>query len=86
MSYSVRIKSSARREIARLPLRERQRVADEIDSLPERPLSGKPLRGGLRGLRSLRSGDYRIIYHLVQDQLVILVVRVAHRRESYRRR
>lgn len=85
MSYSLRIKSSARREIASFPMRERQRISDGIDSLPESPLSGKPLSGGLRGLRSLRVGDYRIIYQLLRDELVILVVRVAHRRESYRR-
>ena len=32
------------------------------------------------------AGDYRILYELLDDELVILVVRIAHRRESYRRR
>ena len=49
-------------------------------------MAGSPLKGGLRGLRRQLVGDYRILYELLDEELVILVVRVAHRRESYRRR
>ena len=83
MSYSVRIRGSARRELAQLPREARERIIDAIDALQEQPLSGSPLKGGLRGLQV---GDYRILYELLDDELVILVVSVAHRRESYRRR
>ena len=86
MSYSIRIRGSARREIAQLPREARERVIAAIDALGEQPLAGSPLKGGLRGLRRQRVGDYRILYELLDDELVILVVRVAHRRESYRRR
>ena len=61
-------------------------MIDAIDALREQPLSGSPLKGGLRGLRRQRVGHCRILYELLDDELVILVVRVAHRRESYRRR
>ena len=86
MSYSIRIRNSARRELAQLPREARERVIAAIDALGEQPLAGSPLKGGLRGLRRQRVGDYRILYELLDDELVILVVRVAHRRESYRRR
>ena len=86
MSYSVRIRGSARRELAQLPREARERIIDAIDALQEQPLSGSPLKGGLRGLRRQQVGDYRILYELLDDELVILVVSVAHRRESYRRR
>ena len=86
MSYSIRIRNSARRELALLPREDRERVIAAIDALGEQPLAGSPLKGGLRGLRRQRVGDYRILYELLDDELVILVVRVAHRRESYRRR
>ncbi len=86
MSYSIRIRGSARRELAQLPRDARERVIAAIDALREQPLAGSPLKGGLRGLRRHRVGDYRILYELLDDELVILVVRVAHRRESYRRR
>ena len=48
------------------------------------PLAGSALKGGLRGLRRLRVGDYRIVYELLDDELVVLVIRVAHRRGAYR--
>ena len=86
MSYSIRIRGSARREIAQLPREARERVIAAIDALGKQPLAGSPLKGGLRGLRRQRVGDYRILYELLDDELVILVVRVAHRRESYRRK
>ena len=86
MSYSIRIRGSARRELAQLPRETREQIIAAIDALGEQPLVGSPLKGGLRGLRRQRVGDYRILYELLDDELVILVVRIAHRRESYRRR
>ena len=86
MSYSVRIKRSAAKELARVQKQDRLRIVHAIDRLAERPLIGKPLKGEDRGLRRLRVGDYRIVYEVLEDTLVVLVVRVAHRREAYRRR
>ena len=84
MSYSVRIKGSAAKELARLPRDARERLIEAIDRLGEQPLAGALLKGGLRGLRRLRVGSYRIVYEVLDDELVVLVVRVAHRRELYR--
>ena len=86
VSYSIRIRDSARRELAQLPRDARERVIVAIDALREQPLAGSPLKGGLRGLRRQRVGHYRILYELLDEELVILVVRVAHRLESYHRR
>ena len=84
MSYSVRIKRSAARELARIPQPARRRLVQAIDGLGKRPTAGKILKGGLRGLRRLRVGAYRIVYELLDDQLVVLVIRVAHRHRAYR--
>ena len=86
VSYSVRIKRSAAKEMAGVPQPLRTRVADAISRLAEQPLAGHPLKGGLRGLRRLHMGDYRVIYELLEDELVILAIRVVHRRAAYRRR
>ena len=85
VSYSVRIKRSAARELADIPQPARIRAVHAIDILREQPLAGSTLKGGLRGLRRLRVGDYRIVYELLDAELVVLVVRVAHRRDAYRR-
>ena len=85
MTYSVRIKQSASKELAGISQPDRTRVVDAIDQLRDQPFAGSTLKGGLRGLRRLHVGDYRILYELLSGELVVLVVRVAHRRESYRR-
>ena len=83
LSYSVRIKDSAAKELARVPQQAKSRLVHAIDSLHKQPLAGSALKGGLRGLRRLPVGDYRVIYELLDDELVVLVVRIAHRRDAY---
>ena len=43
------------------------------------------LRGGEQGRWRARVGDYRIVYTIEDDRLIVLVLRVAHRREVYER-
>ena len=85
MNFSIRIKRSAARELERLPKAERARIIETIDRLSENPFLGSALKGDLRGLRRLHVGDYRVLYEVQDDALVVLVIRVAHRREAYRR-
>ena len=85
MTYSVRIKGSAAKELERIAKPERLRIIAAIDLLGEQPLAGAPLKGALRGLRRHRVGNYRIVYELLDSELVVLVVRVAHRSSAYRR-
>ena len=64
---------------------DRTRIVAAIDRLAETPHLGAALKGDLRGLRRLRVGDHRIVYEVRDEELVVLVVRVAHRRDAYRR-
>jgi len=64
---------------------DRTRIVAAIDRLAETPHLGAALKGDLRGLRRLRVGDYRVVYEVRDEELVVLVVRVAHRRDTYRR-
>ncbi|MDJ1113442.1 type II toxin-antitoxin system RelE/ParE family toxin [Microbacterium sp. LX3-4] len=47
---------------------------------------GKPLREPLAPLYSARRGEYRVLYRIEDDRLVIEVVTIEHRRDVYRRR
>lgn len=85
MPYSVRIKSSAAKELAAIGAPERRRLVEAIDRLGTDPLRGAALKGNLTGLRRIRVGNYRVVYELREQELIVLVVRVAHRREVYRR-
>jgi mRNA interferase RelE/StbE len=51
----------------------------------EDPLRGKPLQLALKGLRSWRTGDFRIVYRVVEERLEVLVVAVGHWRDVYDR-
>ena len=84
VAYSVRIKRSAVKALARIPRHDRVRIVDAIDGLAEQPHAGTALKGGLRGLRRLRVGGYRVVYEVQDDALVVLVVRVAPRGTVYR--
>lgn len=84
MAYSVRIKRSAVKALGRIPKHDRVRIVDAIDGLAEHPHAGAALKGGLRGLRRLRVGGYRVVYEVQDDALVVLVVRVAPRGTVYR--
>lgn len=84
MSFSVRIKRSAARELQRLGRPDRARVAAAIDRLADNPYRGAPLKGDLQGLRRLRVGNYRILYEVQAEAVVVLVLRIAHRQGAYR--
>ena len=86
MPYATRIKESAARELQRIERSDRERLIAAIDRLAEHPFAGSALKGELRGLRRIRVGDYRLIYEVREQDLVVLVLRAAHRREAYRRR
>jgi mRNA interferase RelE/StbE len=85
VSYSLQIKSSAAKDLEKIPKADRLRLVQAIDRLRDAPLAGGTLKGEFGGLRRLRVGHYRVIYEVFEWRLVVLVVRVAHRREAYRR-
>jgi mRNA interferase RelE/StbE len=82
--YSLQIKESAFKELRRIDKPDRIRIIAAIDSLPDNPWAGKVLKGEMAGLRRLRVGNYRVVYEIIDQEVLILVVRVAHRRQVYR--
>lgn len=84
MSYRVRIKRSAAKALRKIDKADRERLVRAIDRLAEEPHAGGVLKGEFAGLRRLRVGNYRVVYEVHEGELVVLVVRVAHRRDVYR--
>ena len=84
-SYRLLIKASAAKEIEALPSKkDRQRVVARIRGLATdpRPPGSQKLSGEEK--YRVRQGRYRILYQVIDDELVVNVVRVAHRKEAYR--
>ena len=86
MSFSIRIKESAAKDLKRVAKPERTRIVATIDRLAESPHLGTALKGDMRGLRRIRIGDHRVLYEVRGDELIVLVVRIAHRGDAYQRR
>ena len=83
MSYSIKIKASAAKALRRIDRQDREQLVNAIDRLATEPSAGAALKGEFGGLRRLRVGRYRIIYEALHQELVVLVVRVGHRRDVY---
>ncbi len=84
MNYSLRIKESAAKALARINKPERERIIQRIDQLRDNPVAGSVLKGEFSGLRRIRIGSFRVVYEVRERELVILVIRIGHRRDVYR--
>ena len=70
------------RDLKHLDRKAAQRVLSEInDSLANDSVKGDPLQGEFKGLLRIRVGEYRVIYAVIEDE--ILVLRIGHRSKVY---
>ena len=83
MRYSLQIKRSAVKALNALQKIDRELLIAAIDRLCEFPASGSALKGEFEGLRRIRVGRFRIVYEWQQQALIILVVRIGHRKDVY---
>lgn len=85
MPYRIDFKPAARRDLKALPREVRRRIEPAIDALARvpRPPGCRKMEGAASTYR-LRVGAYRIVYEIEDRVLLVLVVRVGHRREVYR--
>ena len=83
--FAIKFKKSAIKELEKIDVAEGktiwQRIHGELANAPDK--AGKPLRGNLKDFWSYRVGSYRVIYRFNANELWVLVVRVAHRKDVY---
>ena len=86
MRYTVDFTPAAARQFRKLPRNVQGILRPTINALAEdpRPQGVKTLTNAAQGTYRIREGDYRIVYDIEDDVLLVLVVRVGHRREVYR--
>ena len=82
--YRIVFAPTAERQFLRLSKIVRLRVARAIAKLANDPSIGKQLKAELSDYRSFRVGDYRVIYFVRRNLVQVEIIRVAHRKESYR--
>jgi len=84
-NYRIVIKKSAAKEIERIQKEDRIRIVEKIRSLADDPHpNGSKKLSGQEKYR-IRQGSYRILYQVIDDALVINVVKVGHRRDIYKK-
>lgn len=86
MAYEILVQPSAARDLRKLPREIQRRIGRKLDELSyePRPSDAKILKGN-EGFLRVRVGDYRIVYGIRENVLVVLIVRIGHRKDIYRK-
>jgi mRNA interferase RelE/StbE len=85
VAYVIQFVPSADKALRRLPTKAQRRIVTAVDSLAENPRpAGCTKLAGEENLWRIRVGDYRVVYSISDKDLIVLVLRVAHRKDVYR--
>ena len=85
MAYKIEFSKSARKQFDALPIPVQDKLEKKIDDLAHNPRpQGVVKLTNEDNLYRIRAGDYRVIYQIQDKILLILVVKIGHRREIYR--
>jgi len=86
MTYKIVIDEEALAFLSKLPRKIRRQIANKIDNLAANPRpAGFKIIQQNKSLCQIRSSDYRIVYQIRRQQLLVLVVRIGHRKEIYKK-
>jgi len=86
-TWRVEFTTQADRQFRKLPRAVQERLRPRIDALAANPRpDGATKLSGEDDLWRIRVGEYRVLYAVADEVLLVLVVKVGHRREVYRRR
>ena len=84
MASNIKYKKSIERDLSRLDKKEARRILNKIEKdLSERAESYPVLKGEFAGLRKMRVGDYRVVFTIIDNE--ILILRIGYRREIYKK-
>ena len=85
MSYTIFLTKAAAKDLTALPQKTLRRIDSAIRSLADNPRPHGSIKlQGSDNLYRIRKGDFRIIYQIEDDALIVTVVRVGNRRDVYR--
>ncbi len=83
MSFEIVLTAESEEFIRKCDKAIRRRIIKSLRKLEDEPESGKPLTSILTGLWSLRLGDYRAIYQIKNNESIVVVIRIGHRKNVY---
>ncbi|MCK4328600.1 type II toxin-antitoxin system RelE/ParE family toxin [candidate division WOR-3 bacterium] len=81
--YRILYKSNVERDFKSIEIKQRKRISKKIETvLSQNPYKGKQLKREYKGFWRIRIGNYRIVYKIIQKDVII--VAVGHRKEIYK--
>ena len=83
-NYKVLIKPSAVKELNSIPQKQIQKITEKIEALAFNPRPPRCEKLAAQNAYRIRQGSYRIVYTIEDNQLVILIIKIGHRRDVYR--
>jgi mRNA interferase RelE/StbE len=85
LKYRIEVKRSAAKALKKIPNPDRRRIVEKIDSLAEElPNPETTKMKGDNPFHRIRVGDYRIVFEIQIEVLVILIVKIGHRKDIYK--
>ena len=89
MAWKIKISTTATKQLKKLDKNAKQRIItflrDKIECTNNPRIYGKALKGEKADLWRYRVGDYRLICHICDNSITVLVLAVGHQKEIYRR-
>ena len=85
MSYSVEFRPAVWKNVKKIPKNDLVKIKSRIDEISSNlPDPATTKMSGSNAFHKVRCGNYRIVYEIHENRLVILVVKIGHRRDVYR--
>ena len=85
MAFILVLKPRAKKELANLEDADRVKARIVLEAILSNPFSGKKLTGELPNQYSMRAWPFRVVYEIRKKELIILVLRIRHRKDAYTR-
>ncbi|MBL8527721.1 MAG: type II toxin-antitoxin system RelE/ParE family toxin [Burkholderiales bacterium] len=82
--YELRFKQSVAKDLRGIPPADVRRILDRIEALRDNPRAPGCEKLSTQEQYRVRQGSYRVLYRVLDAEVVVEVVKVAHRREVYR--
>ena len=86
MRYDIEVKKSAAKVLKKIPKADQKRIINKIDSLATQLPDPKTTKmKGNNPFHKIRVGDYRVIYEIQDEILLILIIKIGHRKDIYKK-
>ena len=85
MTYTIIVSKSASKVLKELPRKQQLRIVGVIDTLAQNPFPPASLKLKGRECFRIRTNDYRIIYTVENQKLIVRVIAIGHRKEIYKK-